>query len=57
MAAKKEKKELTYRILVKKGEDEYVQFKDMTNEERTDFANYVRRRPMEALGYIVEETG
>lgn len=57
MAVKKEKKELTYRIFVKKGEGEYVQFKDMTNEERADLGNFVRRRPMEALGYRVEEAG
>lgn len=57
MAVKKEKKKLTYRIFVKKGEGEYVQFKDMTNEERADLGNFVRRRPMEALGYRVEEAG
>jgi hypothetical protein len=50
------KKELTFRNLVKVGE-EYVPIEELTEEQRQDFGNYVRRRPMEALGYIVEEAG
>lgn len=48
------KKKLTYTNLVKIGDD-YVPLKDLTPEQRADFGNYVRRHPMEVLGYIVEE--
>lgn len=50
------KKELTFRNLVRVG-DKYVPIEELTEEQRKDFGNYVRRRPMEALGYIVEEAG
>jgi hypothetical protein len=51
---KPKKKELTFRNWVKIG-NEYVPLKDLPKEVQQDFGNFVRRRPMEALGYIVEE--
>lgn len=46
------KKELTFRNLVKIG-DEYIPMDDLPPDVKADFGNFVRRRPMEALGYIV----
>jgi hypothetical protein len=52
----KEKKKITFRNLVPVG-DEYVTLEELTEEERQDFGNYMRRHPMEAVGYIVVEAG
>lgn len=48
------KKELTFCNMVKVN-GKYVPVKKLSEEEQRNFGNYVRRRPMEALGYIVKE--
>lgn len=52
----KEKKKITFRNLVRVG-DKFVPIEELTEEERQDFGNYVRRRPLEAVGYKVVEAG